>query len=567
MATDSAAEARREDYRSKGWWDGRTLHGVFDAARAAHPERFALVDPPDTDALIGRDPLRLDYEAVGVMADNLALALDREGIQRGDAVLAQLPNTAELAILYLALSRLGVVLSPVPMQYGRHELADACKQLKPRAFLTVGAFKGEAFAGPRDEAIPDGVRRFAFGDEASGYGAMTLDASAPAVRPHAAGQPEDILTVCWTSGTTGTPKGVPRHHGHWFAQTIAVQDAVPLGEPAAMLNPFPLTNMAALSGFLFFWPQNGGTLVLHHPFDLPTYLRQIAEEAVQYTIAPPAVLNIFMKTEALHKQADLSRVRYIASGSAPLDPWMVRGFKDKFGIEVINFFGSNEGVGLVGGPLEVPDPERRAAVFPRFGVSEFTWTNRFGSRCETKLVDWRDGDRVITRPGESGELLIRGPNVFDGYLNRAAQDEVFDQDGFFRTGDLFQIAGDGEEAAYYRFVGRRKALIIRGGMNISPEELDMILSAHPAILECAVCAYEDAMMGEKVCLVATPKPGASLDLESVKAFLEAEGVAKFKWPERLAFAESLPRNALGKVMRDRLMDVAVEADASSAAAQ
>ncbi|MED5550232.1 MAG: class I adenylate-forming enzyme family protein [Pseudomonadota bacterium] len=551
--TATTREARHRQYRDKGWWGDETLHTAFDKAVAAAPGHVAIVDPPDCRTLIGRDPQRLSYQDISNASHNLAARLAQRRIGRGDAVLVQLPNTVELSVLYLALSRLGAIISPVPMQYGRHEIGHMSRELDAKAFVGIESFKGEAAAARMTAALPDTVPVLTFGGSGEGETALAVDTSEPRMLMPSAGEADDIFTVCWTSGTTGTPKGVPRTHNHWFSQVIAIEDTVPLEPGSAMLNPFPMTNMAALSGFFFYWPLIQATLVLHHPFDLPTFLTQLTTEKVAYTIAPPAVLNLFLQNTDLHDKFDLSAVKYIASGSAPLDPWMVKGFRDKFGIEIINFFGSNEGIGLCGGPAEVPDPEQRATLFPRFGREGIDWDNRFGQRFETKLVDWNNNDREILEPGVPGEMLIRGPNVFDGYLNDAGQD-VFDGDGYFRTGDLFEIAGEGDLARYYRFKGRRKELIIRGGMNISPEELDGLISAHPKIQEAAVCGYPDAVMGEKVCLFAVPKPGESLTLKDVTGFLEAEGVAKFKWPEKLVLVDALPRNPLNKVVRSELRD-------------
>jgi len=553
MTASSQADRHRR-YREAGWWGDHTLHSVFDEAAADAPSQTAIVDPPDCAALIGRAPARMRYGEIFNASHNLAAMLARHRIGRGDAVLVQLPNTLELSVLYLALSRLGAVISPVPMQYGRHEIAHMSRELDAKGFVGAAQFKGEPATQRMLASLPGTTTVFTFGDAVEGTQPLTLDTAEPRALMPSAGEADDIFTVCWTSGTTGTPKGVPRTHNHWFSQVVAIEDAVPLEPGSAMLNPFPMTNMAALSGFFFYWPQIRATLVLHHPFDLPAFLGQLAQEKVAYTIAPPAVLNMFLQNTDLHDKIDLSAVKYIASGSAPLDPWMVKGFRDKFGIEIINFFGSNEGIGLCGGPAEVPDPEQRATLFPRFGREEIGWKNRFGERFETKIVDWNDGDREILEPGQPGEMLIRGPNVFGGYLNDAGEG-VFDGDGYFRTGDLFEIAGEGELARYYRFKGRRKELIIRGGMNISPEELDGLIGAHPKIAEAAVCGYPDPVMGEKVCLFAVVKPGETLTLKDVTDFLEAEGVAKFKWPERLELIDRLPRNPLNKVVRTALRDM------------
>ena len=553
--TASSRDDRHRQYREAGWWGDDTLHATFDAAAERAPGQLAIVDPPDCETLIGRAPARMSYHDIYNASHNLAARLAEARIGRGDAVLVQLPNTVELSVLYLALSRLGAVISPVPMQYGRHEIAHAARELGAKAFVGVARFKGEPAAARMAVALPEGTKPYVFGSPVDdGLDSLELDTGEPKKLMPSAGEADDIFTVCWTSGTTGTPKGVPRTHNHWFSQVIAIEDTVPLPDGAAMLNPFPMTNMAALSGFFFYWPKINATLVLHHPFDMAAFLGQLAGEQVAYTIAPPAVLNMFLQNTELHDKIDLSAVKYIASGSAPLDPWMVKGFRDKFGIEIINFFGSNEGIGLCGGPAEVPDPEQRATLFPRFGRKGIDWSNRFGQRFETKLVDWTDNDREILEPGVPGEMLVRGPNVFDGYLNDAGTD-VFDADGYFRTGDLFEIAGEGDLERFYRFKGRRKELIIRGGMNISPEELDGLINAHPKIQEAAVCGYPDPVMGEKVCLFAVVKPGETLTLKDVTDFLDAEGVAKFKWPERLEIIDALPRNPLNKVVRTELRDM------------
>ncbi|MEA1942480.1 MAG: class I adenylate-forming enzyme family protein [Pseudomonadota bacterium] len=551
--TASSRDDRHRQYRDRGWWSDATLHGTFDAAADAVPAQTAIIDPPDCETLIGRAAARMSYRDIYNASHNLAARLAEARIGRGDAVLVQLPNTVELSVLYLALSRLGAIISPVPMQYGRHEIAHAFRELGAKTFVGIGRFKGEAAAAGMAAALPDDARAFAFGPGSDALETLEIDTDEPRKLMPSAGEADDIFTVCWTSGTTGTPKGVPRTHNHWFSQVIAIEDAVPLDNGSVMLNPFPMTNMAALSGFFFYWPRINATLVLHHPFDLPSFLGQLTGEGVAYTIAPPAVLNMFLQNTDLHDKVDLSAVKYIASGSAPLDPWMVKGFRDKFGIEIINFFGSNEGIGLCGGPTEVPDPEQRATLFPRFGREGIEWNNRFGQRFETKIVDWNNDDREILEPGVPGEMLIRGPNVFDGYLNDAGED-VFDGDGYFRTGDLFEIAGEGDLERYYRFKGRRKELIIRGGMNISPEELDGLITAHPKIREAAVCGYPDPVMGEKVCLFAVVMPGETLTLKDVTEFLENEGVAKFKWPERLELIDALPRNPLNKVVRSELRE-------------
>ena len=259
-----------------------------------------------------------------------------------------------------------------------------------------------------------------------------------------------------------------------------------------------------------------------------------------------------MDRETIQQAFDLSSLHTIGSGSAPLSPSMIRGFEDHFDIKVTNLFGSNEGAALVGNAIDIPDPEDRAGYFPRFGRPEHEWDNRLAAMIRTRITNLDSGEE-ITEPGMPGELCISGPTVFDGYYKSDHDNAgVFTQDSFFRTGDLFQIAGP--QNCFYQFVGRCKDIIIRGGMKISPEELDTVLQDHSDILECAVCGYPDDILGERIALFAVLNEGATIDLDSVTDFLARKGVAKIKWPEKLVTIEALPRNALNKILRNSLVE-------------
>ena len=372
---------------------------------------------------------------------------------------------------------------------------------------------------------------------------------------------DDIATICWTSGTEGMPKGVPRSHNHWISISYGHFYGAGIQRGERLLNPFPLINMAAIGGCFMSWLHAAGTLVLHHPLDLGVYLRQIAEERPQYAIAPPAVLNMLLKDEKLLASTDLSCLRCIGSGSAPLDPEMIAGYRDRFGIEIVNAFGSNEGVSLMTNASNAPDPTHRARLFPRLGRDEIAWDPPSKVHIRTRVVEPDSGIEILG-PGRPGELQITGPTVFDGYF-RAPQvtAQSFTADGWFRTGDLFELAGDGRELRYYRFVGRLKQIIVRGGVKIAPEELDVVLSQMPDLLEGAVAAYRDDIMGERICAIVVPRPGVTPTLESVRAHFERAGVAIFKHPERLQVVEQLPRNSVGKVIRGDLARLAAVAAA------
>jgi acyl-CoA synthetase (AMP-forming)/AMP-acid ligase II len=549
----SSAEKIAE-YTAKGWWSERTYADLFDDIAGQVPTRIALVDALNRADFAFGAPRRLTYAEASVAATRVAAALYAAGVRQGDRVLVQLPNIVELILVYIAIARLGAIISPAPMQYGRHELNEINTVLKPKLFVSLTSFKGQNVAAQHKASFPE-LRILSFGPGGSIDDTVADAASETLVTQYCDDlktSGNDIYTICWTSGTTGKPKGVPRSHNHWFVQCIAVQDAVHLTDGDILLNPFPFVNMAAISGFLFVWLFARGTLVLHHPFDMTVMLKQIQQERVAYTIVPPAALNMLLQKKDIMAAFDLSSLRTIASGSAPLSPVMVKGFKDLLNIDVVNTFGSNEGVSLVSCAREVPDPEHRALYFPRFGVEGIAWENKISEKIKTKLVDPNTG-QIVTDKEKPAELWIKGPNVFDGYLDSPEDNaKVFDKEGYFRSGDLFEIVGDDNPPKFYRFVGRHKDLIIRGGMNISPDELDNLLAHHPKVVETAVFGQPDEILGERVCVAAVPKPGQTLTLDDIKEFLKDRGVAIFKWPERLIIMDALPRNPLGKVLRTEL---------------
>jgi acyl-CoA synthetase (AMP-forming)/AMP-acid ligase II len=354
---------------------------------------------------------------------------------------------------------------------------------------------------------------------------------------------DDIFTICWTSGTEGTPKGIPRSHNQWLTVGLATYQGNHIQAGETLLNPFPFINMASIGGLFLSWLYSGGKLVLHHPLELSVFLRQLVDEDVSYTLAPPALLNGLLKNEALLAQCDLSRLRAIGSGSAPLDDWMVAGFKERFNIEIVNHFGSNEGICLLCGPDHTQSPHTRARLFPREH-----------NTLITRLIDPLT-DREITEPGLEGELQIKGPSVFDGYFRQPEKTaQSFTEDGFFKTGDLFAISTT--DNAFYEFVGRSKDLIIRGGMNIAPAELDNLLSSHPDVAEAAVAGYHCDIMGERIAAYIVPKESDNnkeqLSLDDIVSFLKQQKVAVYKLPERLELLSALPRNPLGKVLRNQL---------------
>jgi acyl-CoA synthetase (AMP-forming)/AMP-acid ligase II len=316
-----------------------------------------------------------------------------------------------------------------------------------------------------------------------------------------------------------------------------------------LLNPFPMVNMAGINGMFLPWLKVGGLLVQHHPFDLATFLRQISQHRATYTVAPPALLTALLHNEALMAQADISSLRILGSGSTPLAPSLLQGWHDKYGIEIINFYGSNEGIALLGTPKDIPDPAVRALYFPRYAARD--WSITLSRTTLARIVDPATGFE-ISSAGVPGELRIKGPGVFPGYLPASGVPDPFDSDGYLMTGDILEIAGD--ELQYLHYVDRSKDMVVRGGMKISAAELEGFISGHPAVADVAVVAYPDEVLGERACAVVVTRPGQTVTLAEIIAYLRELGIATFKLPERLEIRAELPRNPLGKILKRDLRD-------------
>ncbi|HMA79690.1 MAG TPA: fatty acid--CoA ligase family protein, partial [Candidatus Binatia bacterium] len=359
----------------------------------------------------------------------------------------------------------------------------------------------------------------------------------------------EVFTICWTSGTEAEPKGVPRSHNHWISIAYATVDGAEIDRGCRLLNPFPLVNMSAIGGMLVPWLLSNGTLVMHHPLNLTVFLGQIKAEKINYTVVPPVLLNMLLINPAVLANADLSSIKNIGSGSAPLSAWMTTQWKEKHNIDILNFFGANEGTALISAPSEIPDAAERARYFPRYGASDMEWKNRAVRGMQTKLID-PITKQTITEPNVAGELAIKGPTIFAGYYNRSdLTAKSFDADGYFYTGDLFEIAGENNDR--YRFVGRLKDLIIRGGMKIAPEEIEALIVEHPKVAEITVVGYPDPRLEEeeRIAAVVVTKKDQSVTLDEIQDFLKGKDMAPYKMPKKLLVIDVLPRNPVGKILK------------------
>jgi acyl-CoA synthetase len=549
---------RVAEYTARGWWTDETVQRLFADRVAEFGDELAIVDPPNKADLVDLPARRLSWREVDEEVERLAAVLLAVGIGEGDVLAVQLPNIIELAVAYLAAWRVRAIVSPLPVQYRRHELVELGNIGEIAAFLTADRIgKREVAAEVLDMRpdIPSLRTVLHFGqsrlDGSVAVGAAMAEVDTVArelVRGYEAAHPvdpNDCLTICWTSGTERRPKGVPRAHYEWLSISHETVFAPGLTHSSRILNPFPMVNMAGINGMFLPWLRVGCVLVQHQPFDLGVFLAQVRDERITYTVAPPALLSLLLQREDLLAGTDLSSLRQIGSGSAPLQEWMVRGWHEQHGITIINFFGSNEGIALVSDVHKMSDPAQRARFFPRYGGGR-EWTVPAAAKTSVKLID-PDSGAEITEPGREGELYLKGPSLFAGYLPASQAPSPFDPDGYLKTGDLFVI--DGPNGEFLRYVDRAKDLIIRGGTNIAPAELETMIASHPAVAEVAVVGYPDEVLGERVCAVVVPRPGLGITLPELIEHLSRQEIASYKLPERLEVREALPRNPLGKILK------------------
>ncbi len=561
------------EYTEKGWWGQQTLWDVFVQQVSARGDAEAVVDACNRSDFAHGAPRRLSWRELAQETDRFCLLLLRHGLGRDDIVVVHLPNGVEQYLVYLACARLGVVVTPVPVQYREHELAHILSLTAAKAAITftqigraghahlaADMYRQLSAAHPSMRTVlawgsdlPAGVA----GIESTWPDTLTTEHQAQLVQAEqdAAVTANDVFSICWTSGTEAAPKGVPRSHNEWLIVPPSIIEAGQLEPGARLLNPFPLVNMSGLSSALVTWLVLGGTVVQHHPFSLPVFLQQLREERIDYTVAAPAILNMLLQEERLLDGIDFQRLKRIGSGSAPLSEWMVRGFAERHGVQIVNYFGSNEGAALSGSDIDIPDPALRAQYFPRAGVPGFNWRVSTARKIQTRLVDL-DSGADITRTGQPGELRFKGPTVFSGYFNAPDMStRAFDEQGFYRTGDLFEIAGDRRQ--YYRYVGRSKDLVMRGGMNISSEEIEGLLAACPGVQEVAVVGVPDRILGEKLCACVVSAPGQTVSLGDLVEFLRSQQrVAAYKLPEYVLRVDALPRNPVGKILKRELREQA-----------
>jgi acyl-CoA synthetase (AMP-forming)/AMP-acid ligase II len=532
-----------------GAWRDKTLIDYFKDNVRTQADKVCLVDPPNKENLVGLKPERLTFKELDRAVDATAERLLALGIKKDDIIMVQLPNTWELAMLYLAITRAGALITPMPMQWRQSELEHIAKITEARAVVTVEVFNNFQhkemaeklkikFPSVKDVITLAKIREMSNGHVTGKLDKILINAN-------------DVFTLCWSSGTEAEPKGCPLSHNNWLCQGIFQYETAPIKPGDNLITAGPLVNMASIGTIFIPWLMSGGKFVLHHPFDGPTFIMQLMTEEIKYTLLVPAVVNALLKNPKVD-QFNLSKMRAITIGSAPPSLWSVQDLKRRWGIEFANIWGQNESTANVAGPVDIPDLAMRIDHFPHYGKPGSKWVNVSPLRknIHLKILD-PVTKKELTEEGAVGELWYRGPNVIPGYFKRPdLTKQAFNDEGFFNTGDLFQI----KDNDCIGFFDRTKDIIIRGGFNISAQEVENMLLGHPKVLDVAVVAMTDEMLGEKVCVYVVPKSGEQLELSEIKDFMKEKGIAAYKIPERLEIISAIPRNPVGKILKKVLRE-------------
>lgn len=458
----------------------------------------------DPDAPVIHDPEE-GWQTRGALADESARRASRLsalGLGAGDRILISAESSWDLVASYVASLRLGLVVIPTNTAYGPRELEHVVGDARPRAALVDDPSRSKML-----ETIDRGLIVLPPRVDTPDAAPPTLDqvdASAPAL-------------IGYTSGTTGLPKGAVLSHANALASAEALRLAWRWVPADRLVLCLPLFHMHGLGVGLHGTLHCGSSAVLQRGFDPDAVLDAIDREAASLFFGVPTLYHRF----ARHPEASrLARLRLCVSGSAPLPASLHADIERVSGHRVLERYGMTETVMLVSNPAE---RERRAGTvgFPLPGV-------------ELRLV------------GEPAEIQVRGPNVFAGYWERPdANREAFTPDGWFRTGDLGEIDDEG----YVSIVGRAKELIISGGYNVYPREIEDLLRQHPEIEEAAVIGEPSDEWGERVVAYIVSTRAVSLD--ALRSWI-GDRLAPFKHPRAVYRVENLPRNALGKVQKHRL---------------
>lgn len=512
----------RRRYRDEGWWPGETLGRRLDD-RLAEYAGLDFVVHSDTH------PYRGTFGDVRELSRRVAAGLSDRGVGPGDVVSFQTPNWIEGVATFYGAAFLGAVVAPVVHIYGPHELGYILRECRPKVHVTAQAFGRQDYLanlatltdlGPLEVVVVD--------DDFAEL------ASAPPLREVVAADPEAPALVGWTSGTTSNPKGVIHSHETVLAEIKQLGDRTPpTRRPTLMANP--ISHAIGMLGALLGPVNRGRPVHLLDQWDPAVVLRLMTEEDLTSGGGAPFFLMSLLDHPDCTAE-HITQLEYQGMGGAPV-PRAVAERATSLGISVFRSYGSTEHPSITG-CLYSDDLEKRLGTDgPPLPGNDM------------RLVG-PDGDAV--EPGQPGEIVSRGPELFIGYTDPALTAKVLDADGWYHTGDI----GVQDEDGYVCITDRISDVIIRGGENISAAEVEELLLRLAGVAEVAIVAAPDERMGEHAAAVVRMLPGVPVpSLNEIRDHLESSGLARQKWPEEILEVEDLPRTTSGKVQKFRLREM------------
>lgn len=486
---------------------GVSAHGVDLTSSRSLPAAWhkAWAADPSSQILFDHDRGWVTAGQLEELSRGIAGRLQAAGLMAGDRVLVSAETSLDLVIAHVAALRSGLVVVPANTAYRGREVAHIVKDARPRA------------------AIVDSDERAGWIRSAAGPHTLVIgpEAELPDGEPQVldAAEPDDAALIGYTSGTTGSPKGAVLSHGNLLAGSESVALAWRWTNADRLVLALPLFHAHGLCVGLHGTLLAGASAVLLPRFDPGAVLDAVRDHGATMFFGVPTMYHRIAQSPRI---GELARLRLCVSGSAPLPAELHRSLAERADQQVLERYGMTETLMLVSNPY---DGERRpgSVGLPLPGVEL-----RFSGENE-------------------GEIQVRGPSVFEGYWERPQATAESLIDGWFCTGDVGACDADG----YVRILGRSKELIISGGFNVYPREVEEVLLDHPNVAEVAVVGTPSDEWGEVVTAFVVPA-GAARDAEPLLAFAEDQ-LAAFKRPRLVHFVDSLPRNALGKVMKGELM--------------
>ncbi len=496
---------------------------LFAALRARFPSNLDAIAVQRADTHAGAAPVHT-WRELDEASARIANLLDSLGLPPGARVVAQTEKSVEALVLYLAVLRAGRVFLPLNPAYQASEIAYFLKDAEPAMVIC----SGRAFDSVGGIARQAGIANV-FSLNEDGTGTLLERAALQDTRHEpAAVHADDVAVILYTSGTTGRSKGAMLSHANLLANTEALHAYWGWRSSDVLIHTLPIFHVhglfVAAQGALY----SGGKMLWFDRFDARAIVQRLPEASVFMGVP---TLYVRMLQESGLTQEACRHMRLFAAGSAPLLPDTFDRWRERTGHAILERYGMSETVMLTSNPYHARDGERRAGTvgFPLPGV-------------QLRIAD--EYDRPCAR-GEIGGIEVRGPSVFKGYWRAPELSaQAFSADGWFRTGDLGRI----DERGYLTIAGRSKDLIITGGYNVYPAEVESYLNEMPGVAESAVIGVPHPDFGEAVVAVITAEPGASPREADLIAELKSR-IANFKVPKRVFVRDELPRNVMGKVQK------------------